>query len=232
MTGMTRQAGMDAPRLILASGSPRRRALLAELGAVYDVQAADVDETPLPGEQPAALAARLAASKAAVVAGRQAGVLVIAADTVVALGDEVLGKPVDDADATAMLVRLRGRPHAVMTAVCVHDGRTGCAASVVNTTTVVMRDYSDAEIAAYVASGDPHDKAGAYAIQHPVFAPAATIDGCLSTVVGLPLGDLADLLATFGVTLPCAVVDVCERQTHFPCCRRHRLDDIDRGAGA
>jgi MAF protein len=207
---------------------------LAELGAVYDVQAADVDETPLPGEPPTALAARLAATKAAAVAAEQAGVaaLVIAADTVVAVGDEVMGKPVDDADATVMLVRLRGRPHAVITAVCVHDKRSGRAASVVNTTTVVMRDYRDAEIAAYVASGDARDKAGAYAVQHPVFAPAATIDGCLSAVMGFPLGDLTDLLATFGVTLPCAVADVCERQTHFPCCRRRRPDDIDRVAGA
>jgi len=231
---MTRQAGVGTPHLILASGSPRRRALLTDLGAVYDVRVADVDETPRPDEKPADLAARLAASKAAAVALRQGEVdaLVIAADTVVALGDDVLGKPVDDADATAMLVKLRARPHEVITAVCVRECGTGREVPAVNTTTVVMRDYSDAEIAAYVASGDPHDKAGAYAIQHPVFAPAATIDGCLSTVVGLPLGDLTDLLAAFGVRLPCAVVEVCERQTHFPCCRRNSGGVVDRSTGA
>jgi septum formation protein len=206
----------------LASGSPRRRAFLSELGASYTVKAADVDETPLPGEQPAALAARLAESKARAVAARQGDVdaLVIAADTVVALGDTVLGKPVDDAEATAMLRQLRDRPHQVITTVCVCDCRTGRATLRVNTTTVVMRDYSDAEIAAYVATGDPVDKAGAYAIQHPVFAPAASIDGCLSTVVGLPLGDLSDLLAEHGVQVAGSVVAVCEQQTHFPCCRR------------
>ena len=229
---MTQSSGGTStaePQLILASGSPRRRAFLTDLGATYAVQAADVAETPRPGEQPAALAARLAAAKAQAVAARldHAHALVIAADTVVALGDDVLGKPVDDVEATAMLTRLRGRPHQVITAVCVCDCRTGRASLRVNTTTVVMRDYTDAEIAAYVATGDPLDKAGAYAIQEPVFAPAAAIDGCLSTVVGLPLGDLSDLLAEHGVQLAGAVTAVCEQQTHFRCCRRQNGGAID-----
>ena len=211
--------------LILASTSPRRQAYLRDLGLTFRILAADVDETPYPGEAPMALAARLAESKAATVAQRAQAAdpapayVVVAADTVVALGNEVLGKPMDAADATAMLVKLRNQPHQVYSAICVLPTAIGNPLTRINSTTVWMRDYSDAEIAAYVATGDPLDKAGAYAIQHPVFAPAASIAGCLSGVVGLPLGDLHDLLVQVGLALP-LVVAVCEAHTHFACCRR------------
>jgi predicted house-cleaning NTP pyrophosphatase (Maf/HAM1 superfamily) len=121
-----------------------------------------------------------------------------------------------------MLLLLRDRDHEVHSAVSVLEKATGQAETVVNTTVVWMRNYSDTEIAVYVESGDPLDKAGAYAIQHPTFDPAQTISGCLSGVMGLPLGVLRDLLAQIGVSLPCDVVTVCEAQTHFTCCQRKR----------
>lgn len=211
--------------LVLASSSPRRQAFLRELGLSFAVLPADMDETPLPNEAPSALARRLASSKAQAVAallpaGEKA--VIIAADTVVALGEMQLGKPEDKADASRMLLLLRDRDHEVHSAVSVLEKATGQAETVVNTTIVWMRNYSDTEIAVYVESGDPLDKAGAYAIQHPTFDPAQTISGCLSGVMGLPLGVLRDLLAQIGVSLPCDVVTVCESQTHFTCCQRKR----------
>ncbi len=212
-------------RIALASASPRRQAFLKDLGLEFSAAATDVDESPLPGEKPIPLARRLAQSKAQA-AVRLLGVderalLIIAADTVVALGDELFGKPVDAADASAMLTRLRNRAHQVHSAVCVLALPEGKLSTLVNSTTVWMRDYSDAEICAYVATGDPLDKAGAYAIQHPTFAPAASIDGCLAGVMGLPLGDMCRLLAEYGVLPAVPVADVCEDRTHFRCCRRN-----------
>lgn len=208
------------PLLVLASSSPRRQVYLADLGLLFVAEPADVDETPLDGEHPIALAIRLAESKARTVAERFRGGrrLIVAADTVVALGDRLLGKPEDDVDAWRMLDVLRDGPHDVHSAVSVLDTADGSLRTQVSSTIVVMRPYSDAEIDAYVATGDPLDKAGAYAIQHPTFNPAAAIEGCLSGVVGLPLGVLADLLAEAGVDVP-PVAPVCERRTHFPCCR-------------
>jgi MAF protein len=214
----------NAVPLILASASPRRQAFLRELGLSFRVVPADINETPQPGEAPTVLAARLAGSKAKAVAGKLQGqgeaVVVIAADTVVALGRTLLGKPEDNADAQRMLLLLRDRAHEVHSAVSVLDMRSQRQETVVNTTTVWMRNYSDAEIDRYIESGDPMDKAGAYAIQHPTFDPAQRINGCLSGVMGLPLGALRDLLAQADIGLPRDVVEVCESQTHFPCCQR------------
>ncbi|MCB0062412.1 MAG: septum formation protein Maf [Caldilineaceae bacterium] len=214
---------MQPSQLILASGSPRRQQFLRELGLPHRIVVADIDETPLAGEKPVALAARLAAAKAAAVAERlsdQDNALIIAADTVVALGDQLLGKPADGAEATVMLTQLRNRTHDVHSSVCLWDQRSGRHRTHVNSTAVQMRNYTDAELAAYVAGGDPLDKAGAYAIQHPTFAPVCALSGCMSGVIGLPLGDLRDLLAEFGVELPDSVVPICEQQTAFACCQR------------
>jgi septum formation protein len=193
------------------------------LGVSFTVLPADVDESPLAGELPIPLAQRLAERKAAAVAAkldRAVSWVIVAADTVVALGDLLLAKPVDDADAARMLTLLRGQSHQVHSAVAVLATATGAAQTRVSSTTVWMREYTDAEIAAYVATGDPHDKAGAYAIQHPTFAPVARLEGCLSGVIGLPLHDLRELLAAAGVIVRGDVVRVCEAQTHFACCRR------------
>lgn len=212
-----------APRLILASASPRRQAFLDELGLTFEVMAADVDETPRPGEAPAALAARLAGEKARAMARRlppgAPPALVIAADTVVALGDTLLGKPADDAEATEMLRALRGRDHDVISAVSVLHTGTGAQHTRENGTLVTMRDYSDAEIAAYVASGDPHDKAGAYAIQHAGFHPATAVRGCVASVTGLPLADLCDILQEFGIVVTRELPPICNARTPFGCCQ-------------
>ena len=220
---MTNDQSTKNAQVILASGSPRRQQFLRELGADFTVQVADIDETPAVGEAPITLALRLAETKAQAVAGRltsdQLPAVIIAADTVVALGRQLLGKPVDDAEATQMLTLLRDREHEVHTSVSVLCWPSGEQQSRVNTTQVQMRNYSDAEVAAYVATGDPRDKAGAYAIQHPEFAPVCALCGCISGVIGLPLGDLQALLAHVGVTLPAPVAPVCQRQTAFACCQ-------------
>ena len=224
---------MDRP-IILASASPRRREFFELLRLPFIVRTADVDETPRPGETPDVLVARLSATKAAAVAqslgargigqgGELAGglesSLVVAADTVVVLDDEILGKPSDADHAIHMLQQLRDRAHAVYSGVTVVEIASGRAAIQLSTTTVWMRDYGQAELEAYVASGDSLDKAGAYAIQHTGFRPVARIDGCYSGVMGLPLGALADGLAHFGVALPVDVATVCRGRTGHPCCR-------------
>lgn len=220
--------------IILASASPRRREFFELLGLPFKALTANVDETPRPGETPDVLVARLSAMKAASVAQALAASgahqvqelveeiesgLLVAADTVVVVDDEILGKPVDARQAEHMLRQLRGRAHAVYSAVTVVEKGSGRAAIHLSTTTVWMREYSQAEIEAYVASGDPLDKAGAYAIQHAGFRPVARIEGCYSGVMGLPLGALADGLAHFGVALPVDVPTVCRGRTGHPCCR-------------
>jgi septum formation protein len=210
-------------QLVLASASPRRQQFLRELGLEFTVVVADIDESPHVNEAPACLAARLAETKARAVAGRlpagEETQLVIAADTVVALGATILGKPANDVEAASMLAQLRGRMHEVHTAVSVVDTQSGTQSTRVNTTQVAMRPYSNTELAAYVATGDPLDKAGAYAIQHPEFAPVAALTGCAAGVIGLPLGDLCDLLRPYGVAPALAVAAVCQRHTAFRCCR-------------
>ena len=187
----------DSTPLVLASASPRRRELLARLGIPFEVVPAAVDETPFPAEAPGDLARRLAAAKAAAVLADRPAAVVLAADTVVSYARQALGKPVDAADAVRLLRALRGRRHQVITGVCVaRAGHLPLTAAC--HTDVWMRPYGDEEIAAYVASGDPLDKAGAYAIQHPEFRPVARLVGSYTNVVGLPLGLVADLLRAAG----------------------------------
>ncbi len=195
-------------RLILASGSPRRRELLASLGVDFTVIKSDIDETQHLGEAPYDYVRRLSLEKAAAVAAKleSAGHVVLAADTVVILAadtlgvtesGEVLGKPADADEARAILRRLRGRTHVVCTALTVRAPDQTLTA--LTRTTVLMRDYTDAEIDAYIATGDPFDKAGAYAIQHETFRPVARIDGSYTNVVGLPLETLRPMLAAVGI---------------------------------
>jgi septum formation protein len=193
--------------LILASKSPRRLALLAALGLTFAVEAADVDEAPLPDEAPDALVRRLCRAKAQAVMARWPTAVVLAADTLVAYEGRLLGKPADPAEAAGMLSTLRGRTHQVYTAVCVAvDGTLHTRLAVSD---VTMRLYSDAEIAVYVASGDPMDKAGAYAIQHPRFSPVSGWTGCYTGIMGLPLGVTSDLLRQAGVCAPADVAPAC-----------------------
>ena len=193
------------PGLVLASGSPRRRELLAGAGLVFRVQPADIDEAVLPGEAPRPYVERLARAKAAVVAGivttGAAGgghAVVLAADTTVDLDGTVLGKPVDAADALAMLRRLQGRSHRVHTGVAVCDG-AGAVRSLVVSTVVTFRSAGAEELARYVATGEPLDKAGAYAVQGGGRAFVDALDGSETNVIGLPLDETLALLSAAGV---------------------------------
>jgi nucleoside triphosphate pyrophosphatase len=186
------------PRVVLASASPRRRELLARLIREFEVVPSEIDET-LDGPPSAETIARLALAKARAVAGRVGSGIVLGADTVVVLDGVGLGKPVDDQEARSMLRRLRGRGHDVITGVAVVDAGTGRAERTAVVTRVTMADVGDDVIEAYVASGEPLDKAGAYAIQGRGGALVAGFDGSYSNVVGLPLEATARLLEGFGV---------------------------------
>jgi septum formation protein len=184
---------MDSVKLVLASGSPRRLELLASLGLECEVFPVDIDETPHPGEAPADCARRLASEKAAAAVRRHGpAALVLAADTVVALGEEMLGKPADAADAARMLRRLSGRTHEVHTAVAAC--RFGETSFRLSSSEVTFRDLRDAEIEAYVATGEPLDKAGAYGIQGLAAVFVTRLCGSYTGVVGLPLSETAQLL--------------------------------------
>ena len=184
--------------LVLASASPRRRELLQSLGVEFRIVPSDLDEVLAPGPLMAA-AARLALDKARAVASRLGEGVVLGADTIVVIDDTALGKPADAADARAMLARLRGREHQVITGIAVVDAGSGRARFTSVVSRVTMADYADAEIDAYVATGEPMDKAGAYAIQGRGSALVAGLSGSFSNVVGLPLEETAVLLAEFGV---------------------------------
>jgi septum formation protein len=189
--------------LVLASASPRRRVLLGRLGLPFEVVPSDADETPPPGLGPEDVAVELALVKALAVAARRPGQVVIGADTIVALDGEMLGKPRDDDEAAAMLRRLRGRWHTVSTGIAaVRDGPAERTCRDVVTARVRMHDYPDDVIARYVASGEPRDKAGAYAVQGLGGALVAEVQGSELAVVGLPLRRLAELLRECGVALP------------------------------
>lgn len=205
----------DVISILLASASPRRRELLSLLGLPFSVVVADVDETDGDGESPQAMVQRLGRAKALAVATRHPHALVIAADTTVALDGKSLGKPVDAAEATAMLRALRGRLHRVYSGLTVAQGDQ--ALTDLAESDVWMRNYGDEEIARYVISGDPLDKAGAYAVQHASFHPAERVEGCFASVMGLPLCHLARTLARLGVTVPVNVPIVCQAHTGFVC---------------
>jgi len=187
-------------RLILASASPRRRELLSGLEIPFDVLTPAVEETPWPGEAPASFALRMAHEKAAaVLAGIDesgAETIVIAADTIVALGQQILGKPSGPADAAATLRALSGRPHVVITGLCVwrRNDRGHQVSGDAVRTRVVFRHLTEPEIHHYVASGEPMDKAGSYAIQGGAAGMVDHIDGSYSNVVGLPMESLMRLL--------------------------------------
>lgn len=201
-------SGVTEMRLILASSSPRRRELLAGMGLEFEIMKPDVDESLLPDEDPYAYVRRLSVVKAEAVAAQvnqpatilAADTIVLAADTIgVDAGGELLGKPADAAEARAMLRRLRGKPHVVCTAfTLLRINHTPQRITEAVKTVVHMRDYTDAEIEAYIASGDPFDKAGSYAIQNTEFAPVARIEGDYDNVVGLPVTAVRDALEKVG----------------------------------
>ena len=203
--------------ILLASNSPRRKQLLALTGWPYRIQPADVDETPLPGEPAEAYVLRLAESKARAAAGSAEDGLVLAADTTVVDAGAILGKPNDADQARAMLRQLRGRSHQVLTALAVLQSRTDRLLTDVCVTDVPMRAYTETEIEAYVASGDPLDKAGAYAIQHAGFHPVESLAGCYANVVGLPLCHLARTLRKLGLQPRADLPQACQAALGYQC---------------
>jgi septum formation protein len=191
---MTGRAGVE---VILASQSPRRRELLTLVGILHTVRPADIDESLLPGERPVPHAERLARAKAHTLAARHPEAVVIAADTIVVLDGEILGKPRDADDAEATLGRLSGRTHRVFTAIAVaRDGRTESAVEAVD---VTFRSLTHREIAEYVRTGEPMDKAGAYGIQGYGATIVERIEGDYFSVMGLGLRRLTELLARVGL---------------------------------
>lgn len=210
--------GRPVPLLVLASASPRRHELLAQLGVAFQVRPAEVDESPRPGEDVEDLVRRLAVDKAqaALAAAPEDEVVVVAADTLVSVEGQVLGKPIDEAHAARMLRALSGSRHQVLTGVAVARRRAGgtdadaagtdvglgSAASIaveVVTTHVHMREWTADEIAAYVATGEPMDKAGSYAIQEIGDRFVTQIEGSFDNVVGLPVDVARRMLAEAGI---------------------------------
>lgn len=208
----------NRPVFVLASNSPRRRQLFSLTGWRFDILPADVDETPLNGEAPQDYVLRLAEAKGRAAAGStHPGVTIIAADTTVADGKVILGKPADGQEAMIMLQNLRGRTHQVFTALAVYDAQNDDMSTDLAATDVPMRAYSDEEIQAYIETGDPFDKAGSYAIQHPGFKPVEELTGCYANVVGLPLCHLERTLEKFGVRPASDLQTACQHTLGYHC---------------
>jgi len=191
--------------MILASQSPRRRELLEQIGVRFSIEAADIDETPFPDEGAVAYVERMALEKARVIAARYPGEVVLGSDTSVIWCDRILGKPANNQDAEETLRGLSGQTHEVLSAVALVNGQVrgqsqGTRERVISVATqVTFRDLSDDEIRAYVATGEPADKAGSYGIQGKGAILVAAIQGSYSNVVGLPLTETAELLKEFDV---------------------------------
>lgn len=192
---------MSGDGFILASASPRRLQLLAQIGLVPDdVHPADINEDPVPGELPRPHALRLAQEKAAVVSARLPGKVILAADTVVAVGRRILPKTMDRAEAETCLRLMSGRAHRVFTGVCVIDAH-GVSRAKVSETRLKMKRLSDAELTAYLDSNEWHGKAGGYGIQGKAGALIPFISGSYTGVVGLPIYEAGAMLRTAGITV-------------------------------
>jgi len=206
------------PLLVLASNSPRRRQLLALADWMFNVIVADVDESQRENESPAEYVLRLAETKARATASRaHDDQIILAADTTVVDGNDILGKPKDNADAFAMLTRLRGRTHQVYTGVALLRLSDGLLLKELSITDVPMRDYSDKEINAYIQTGDPLDKAGAYAIQHSRFRPVAHMEGCYAGVMGLPMCHVVRMMRQLDSPPHADVPAQCQTLLEYQC---------------
>jgi septum formation protein len=209
---------VSKPLLVLASNSPRRSDLLALGGWMFHVRPANVDESRLPGEAPGAYVLRLAEEKArACAASAHSDLIVLAADTIVVEGDDLLGKPKDASEAVAMLRRLRGHKHQVQTGIAVLRLSDGKLVTDLCVTDVPMRSYTDEEIQSYVATGDPLDKAGAYAIQHAGFHPVEGLGGCYASVMGLPLCHLTRSLRKLDIFPRTNIALACQSALYYAC---------------
>ena len=219
-------------KILLASNSPRRRELLALIGFPYQSSSADVDESILPNEAPADYVLRLAEAKARACceqpspsaltspsgdSQRERELVVIGSDTAVVDAGEILGKPKDERDAVSMLKQLRGRTHQVYTAVALFNPESDQVITELSISDVPMRDYTDAELEAYVQTGDPLDKAGAYAIQNAEFHPVENFSSCYASVMGLPLCHLARSFPKMGLEPETDVPAQCQATLAYDC---------------
>ncbi len=201
---------------MLASNSPRRRQLLALGAQPFSVIVAGVDESTRPNESPAEYVLRLAETKARAIVAHP-DQIVLAADTTVVDGNDILGKPQDEAEAFAMLSRLRGRTHQVYTGIALLRKSDDTLLTDLSITDVPMRDYSDEEMHTYISTGDPLDKAGAYAIQHPHFRPVARMDGCYAGVMGLPMCHVLRVLRRLDDLHLADVPQKCQSLLEYAC---------------
>ena len=207
---------------ILASQSPRRQMLLRNLLDRFIVVESDVEESDLPGEKQSQYVLRLATEKAKSVEKKFKessieDLIIIAADTIVLDDDKLLGKPEDARDARKILDRLNGKTHQVLSGITVYKPSVQILNTQVVCSDVPMRDYDDQEIQEYINSGDPFDKAGAYAIQNDSFNPAPEFKDCYANVMGLPLCHLALLLAETGMDLDRSIADRCQNSINYQC---------------
>jgi len=207
---------MSERKLVLASTSPRRNELLRLLGIPFEKRPSNADETHH-GNVDAVDYVRQMAREKGLMVRQSEGEWILSADTIVALDGRVVGKPANDDEAYEILRALRGRGHLVYTALCLRTENGGKAAESLCTTDVFMRDYSDEELAAYIASEDYKDKAGGYAIQHRQFHPCTGVQGCYANVMGLPLCHLAMLLESAGCKLEADVPQACQRYNEITC---------------
>jgi septum formation protein len=208
---------MEVSPVVLASASPRRQALLALLGKPFRVLPTSMDETVSPGASAEATVISLALAKARIAAAKAPTSFVLAADTLVELEGRIIGKPMDAGEAVEMLRSLRGRWHAVWTGVALVLGASGYQDVRSVAASVLMRTYSDAEIVAYVATGDPMDKAAAYAVQHAAFDPVARLRGCRANVMGLPICEVHGMLASAAILDSVAPVMRCSVMLGITC---------------
>lgn len=204
--------------MVLASNSPRRRELLALGNWSFRLFVSNVDESELPGEMPGDYVLRLAEAKAHVAAEKaNPQEVIVAADTTVVDDGQILGKPADAADAARMLRRLRGHRHQVYTGLAVLKMNNRKLSKELCVTDVPMRDYSEAEIEAYISTRDPFDKAGAYAIQHSGFHPVIDLQGCFASVMGLPLCHLMRAFETLGISPDMNLPTNCQTHLDYEC---------------
>ena len=208
----------DKQRVILASGSPRRKELLEGLGLTFEIMVTNTDESLVPGESAIHMVQRLALRKAWAIGDKERSAWTIGADTTVVIDGEILGKPETEADAVAMLSKLSGATHEVIGAFCVINPARAVEVCEVHRTKVTMMLLDAKTIQRYVRTGEPMDKAGAYGIQTAPFRPVCGLRGCFASVMGLPLGDLRDLLASFGVMVAPAVPPICRGYGAKECC--------------